>query len=291
MNPKYPIYVISKGRWNYPYTSNWLDKMGVPHRIVVEKQEYKNYTEKLGKNKLLILDEKYKDEYDTCDDLGDLKGKGPGPARNFVWDHALSKGSERHWVMDDNIRFFCRLNRNIKWYLYSGAGFLAMEDFCDRYENVVMAGPQYEMFVPRKSEVYPFTLNTRIYSCNLIKNDIPFKWRGRYNEDTILSLDILKARYCTVLFNAFLQHKLRTQILEGGNTDELYRNGTMPKSQMLKKVHPDVTEVVWKFQRWHHEVDYSKFQCSLTGNKLRKKSGLRYPKGINNYGMILKTLD
>ena len=50
---------------------------------------------------------------------------------------------------------------------------------------------------------------------------------------------------------------------------------------MLAKLHPDVAEVVWKFNRWHHRVDYKSFKK----NKLKKKEGLNIKKGINNYGM------
>ena len=46
----------------------------------------------------------------------------------------------------------------------------AMESFVLRYKNVVMAGPHYRMFMPARLKRAPFFLNTRIYSCNLIKN-------------------------------------------------------------------------------------------------------------------------
>ena len=45
MNPKYPIYIISKGRWQKRQTSKALEIMKVPYKIVVEPQEYKNYLE------------------------------------------------------------------------------------------------------------------------------------------------------------------------------------------------------------------------------------------------------
>ena len=91
-----------------------------------------------------------------------------------------------------------------------------MEDFCERYTNVAMAGPNYFMFAVRKSkDTPPFYLNTRIYSCNLIRNDYPRRWRGRYNEDTILSLDMLEDGWCTILFNAFLQYKMVTPVKQG----------------------------------------------------------------------------
>lgn len=95
-----------------------------------------------------------------------------------------SKGYKRHWVMDDNIKQFIRLNKNKKIRVNSAVFFRCMEDFCDRYKNIAMAGPQTWFFVPRKQKRLPFCLNTRVYSCNLILNNTPYRWRGRYNEDT-----------------------------------------------------------------------------------------------------------
>jgi hypothetical protein len=288
MSPKYPLYIVSKGRADTRLTSRALEKMEVPYHIVIEEQEYKEYAKVIDKKKILILDKKFQDEYDTCDQLGDSKSKGPGSARNFVWEHSISNGHKRHWVMDDNIKCFLRMNKNLQIPVSSGAIFKAMEDFCDRYTNVAMAGPNYYMFVPRKrGDLKPFLANTRIYSCNLIKNDLPYRWRGRYNEDTILSLDMLKDGYCTIQFNAFMQLKTTTQKLRGGNSKEFYdKEGTFPKSQMQVKVHPDVSKVVWRFGRVHHYVDYSKFK----GNKLIKKKGLSIKKGTDDYGMKLKKI-
>ena len=284
---KYPIYIPSKGRSDSRLTVKTLDSMKVDYKVVIEKQEYKDYSKVIDKNKLLVLDKKFQDEYNTCDDLGDSKSKGPGAARNFAWEHSIENGYDRHWVMDDNINYFYRLNNNLKIKVYSGAIFKAMEDFSDRYTNVAMAGTNYLFFAKQNQKLPPFITNTRIYSCNLIKNDLPYRWRGRYNEDTILSLDMLKDGYCTIQFNAFLQGKVRTQVLRGGNSQEFYDiEGTLPKSQMQVKVHPEVSKVVWKFGRIHHSVDYTKFKV----NRLIKKKGLKIKKGVDNYGMKLKKI-
>ena len=78
----------------------------------------------------------------------------------------------------------------------------------------------------------------------------------------------MKENYCTVQFNAFLQDKRTTQALGGGNTAEFYaEEGTKKKSQMLVDMHPDCAELVWKFNRWHHHVDYKRFF-----NELERKS-------------------
>jgi hypothetical protein len=261
MNPQFPLYIPSKSRAAIATTPRALDKMGVPYKLVVEAQQYEDYNQHFPAEKLLILDPEYQRNYNTFDDLGDTKSKGPGPARNFIWDHSISEGHEWHWVMDDNIKRFARLHKNQRIEVGDGTIFAAMEDFCLRYTNIGMAGPQYWMFAPNRSKLPPFVIGTRIYSCNLIRNDLPYRWRGRYNEDTDLSLVMLKNGWNTVQFNAFLQDKLTTQTLGGGNTEAFYaKEGTMPKSEMLVRMHPDVARVVWKFNRWHHYVDYTPYK-------------------------------
>jgi hypothetical protein len=287
-NPKYPLYIVSKWRFDSRLTSKALERMGVPYYIVVEEQEYDDYVRECKGWTVLILDKKYQDEYDTFDDLGNTKSKWPGAARNFAWEHSIKMWFAWHWVMDDNINRFYRLNENLKVPIYSGVFFRAQEDFCERYTNVAMAGPNYFMFAPRKQQIPPFVTNTRIYSCNFIRNDTPYRWRGRYNEDTDISLRMLKDWWCTIQFNAFLQEKLTTQTLKGWNTDAFYaKDGTMPKTQMQVRMHPDVSKLVWKFWRWHHQVDYTGYKK----NKLIRKPDLDLPEGVNNYWLSLKKVE
>lgn len=284
MNPRYPLYIISKGRWESRLTSRALERMNVPYRIVVESQEYDQYAAVIDPAKILILDPAYQHDYDAQIELHPGQSKGSGPARNFVWDHAVAEGHTWHWIVDDNIQAFFRLHENVKIKLLDGTGFRVMEDFCERYENVGLAGPNYHFFAKRKQKIPPFVANTRVYSCILIRNDLPFRWRCRYNEDVDLSLRVLKAGYCTIQFNAFLQGKVATQTLKGGNTDAFYaEEGTLPKSQMLVRLHPDVARLTWKFNRWHHHVDYRPFRV----NQLRRRADVTIPGGANEYGMKL----
>lgn len=282
-------------------TSKALTEMGLHHYLVVEEQEKQAYEKAIKRFKLtaetLILDPQAKLDYELLDNHGLKKSTGPGPARNFAWEHAKANGAEWHWVMDDNIKCFRRMNNAERIKMITPKFWTIMEDFVLRYKNVAMAGPNYTMFAFGASALPPFVLNTRIYSCNFIRNDLKYRWRGRYNEDTILSLDLLKAGYCTVQFNAFLQEKLGTQVLKGGNTQEFYHKegkvkegekyadtGTVAKSKMLVDVHPDVSKFVWKFSRWHHQVNYAPFKKQ----KLIRKPNVKIQKGINEYGMVRK---
>ncbi|QGZ16024.1 hypothetical protein Kuja_0330 [Vibrio phage vB_VchM_Kuja] len=286
---QFPIYVISKGRSDCCATSKFLTLMEVYHSVVVEPQEYDLYVERVQSEYATIiqLDMTYKENYDACDDLGNSIPKGSGGARNFCWDHSIKNGYAWHWLMDDNTTtgFFWRLN-HFKYKVRTGAFFKALEDWVLRYENIGIAGLHYACFRVAGQAAPPYTPNTRIYSYLLIRNDIPFRWRGRYNEDTILSLDVLKAGWCTVQFNTFLAGKAATQTVKGGNTDDLYKpNGTLPKSEMLVRLHPDVSEVKWRFNRWHHIVDYSVFK-----NELKYKPEFEHLHGkddLDNYGMVI----
>lgn len=282
----YPIYIPSKGRASTCFTMKALDKMGVDYRVIVEEAEFTEYADALGRDRLLVLDKKYQRDYDLFGRFPEGSSPGSGPARNFAWDHAISEGAPWHWTVDDNIKAFYRFNKNLKVPVADGAIFRCMEDFAGRYRNVAMAGPNYFMFASRKTMMPPFVANTRIFSCNLIRSDTGFRWRGRYNEDLDLSLRMLKAGFCTILFNAFLQEKTSTQYMRGGNTDAFYAaEGTLPKSKMIVAMHPDVARVSYKWGRWHHHVDFSPFKA----NGLIYRDDFVPPEGVNEYGMKLVT--
>lgn len=57
-----------------------LEAMGVPYHVVVEEQQYTAYAGVVDPTKILVLDKAYQRDYQACDDLGDGKSKGPGPA-------------------------------------------------------------------------------------------------------------------------------------------------------------------------------------------------------------------
>ena len=274
MNPSYPIFVPTKGRYDSLLTIKALEAIKVPYTAVIEKQEYANYAAVMDKRKLLVLPHQNQGLTITC---------------NWIWDYAQNELKAPYfWTMDDNIRGFYRLNRNMKYRVDSGTFLKIMEDFAERYTNLYISGMQYEMFVPRKKKHNPVILNTRVYSNMLIKTDIPFRNVTFYNDDTDLCLRVLKAGYCTLLFCAFLADKIQTMVVKGGMTD--YYKKTNERKQFaeeLQRAHPDVVEVVWKYNRWHHKVDYSPFKR----NKLILKPGIEIPAGVNEYGMKLVKLD
>ena len=266
MTPRYPIYIISKGRSDTRLTAKALESMGVNYRIVIEPQEFDKYASVIDPKKIFILP------------FSNLN-QGGIPARNWVWNHSTADGHKRHWILDDNIAGFRALENKRRIPCKDGTPFAMIENFVDRFSNVPMAGMQYTGFMVSESSTakgaarLPVTLNTRVYSCILLSNTVNgFRWRGRYNEDTDLSLRFLKAGYCTMLFNKWMCDKQATMTMKGGNTDQLYRqdsefDGRLEMARHLQKQHPDVTKIYRRWGRWQHCVNFRPFK----NNKLLKK--------------------
>jgi hypothetical protein len=283
---KYPIYVISLGRWEKRKTQKLLEKCNIPYLIVVEPKEYEKYLEHIDKEKILVCPENYSE-----------KMQGSIPVRNFVWEHAVKNNHKAHWILDDNINSFCRINNNVKNKIYSGVMFKAHEDYIEKFNNVYLSGFQYESLMPQRHIRNPFIYNTRIFSCILINHELDNildeRWRGVYNEDVDLSIRVLKKGLGTILNCQFLIDKTSTTRDKGGNTTTIYGNNDenkyLLKAQSLKEQHPDIVNVVNKFiRKYHHTADLTKFKNNDLGyDKNKERYKIKNKKVINNYGMYL----
>lgn len=249
--PKYPIFIVSKGRWQNPLTANSFNESELDYKVVVEPSEYENYVNKLGADKVLKL---------PFENLG----LGSYPARNFCFDYSIKNGHKKHWVFDDNIRGFCKWINGRKTNIKDCSTPISyVERFSDKF-NVNVAGFEYRYF-SAKPPKKPFKRNVHVYSAMLIDNSIPFRWRLKYNEDVDLCLQILHNGGTTASCVYFLTNKTSTYAkMKGGNQDELYK-GNDPKKKLLKaktleKVWPQYVKTVIRFNRIHHLIDWNQFK-------------------------------
>lgn len=268
--PRHPVYVISKGRHDVCKTAQFMVQDELPFRLVVEPQEEALYRERFG-DRVNVLP------------FSNL-GLGGIPARNWCWEHAKSLGAERHWIFDDNINRVRRLFRGQRVPCEVGGALATLEKFVDRYSNLAIAGLNYTGLAG-KPNLPPFYLNVHVYSALLIDNSLPFRWRGRYNEDTDLCLQALSSGLCTALFNAFLIDKMGTMTLKGGNTTHLYQgDGRLKMARSLERQWPGVVEVRRRFKRPQHSI---KKQWRLFDTPLKLKPGVVLPTGNDEHGMKL----
>lgn len=272
--PRYPVYVISKGRYENGLTARFLLEDKVPFKLVVEPQESKQYADAFGEENILVLP------------FSNL-GLGGIPARNWCWEHSIIAGAERHWILDDNIRQVRRFYKGKRIACDSGPAFACVEDFTDRYENLWISGMNYTM--NGFAGLPPFFLNVHVYSCLLIQNDIPCRWRGRYNEDTDLCLQVLSQGKCTALINAFLIEKMASMVMKGGNTDQLYKgDGRLKMARSLERQWPHVVGIDRRFRRPQHVVrdQWKKFDNQLIRRPHVDPSSIQR----NEYGLELSTI-
>lgn len=254
MENKFPIYIISKGRYDITLTADNFDIAGINYLIAVEPQEYELYCNKLGKSKVLKLP------------FSNL-GLGSYPARNFCWEHAKQMGFKYHWIFDDNI------NGISKWVngkkprnpTFTKEAIVYVENYNDKYAFDIN-GFEYRYFVckvPKK----PFKNNCHVYSAMLIKNDLPYRWRLKYNEDVDLCLQVLHNRGNTASCVYYMANKTDTgQKMKGGNQDELYKGNDpkkkLLKAKMLEAVWPQYVKTVIRFNRYHHLINWKIFKTT-----------------------------
>jgi hypothetical protein len=262
--PRYPVYIPTRGRSSSPITIRALNRDGVPFHAVVVPSEAEAYEPVVGAARLLVLPS---DDYVLRD------------SRNWIKDHATAAGHGRHWQIDDNIRIFHRLYRNRRVPCSAALALRACEDFTDRYDRVGISGLNYTGFVAPGCKI-PFNVNVHVYSCTLVNNEIPYRWRLIYNDDTDMCLQVLADGWNTILLNAFMAHKIRTMVIRGGNTDVLYQgDGRLRMARALARVWPGVVTVDRRYGRPQHVVDWKRFDAPLRPRDMAA--------GPGDYGMQL----
>jgi TET-Associated Glycosyltransferase len=267
--PRYTVYVPSRSRCPN-LTAKFLLKDGVPFKLVVEPQQQAKYAAQYGEDRLLVMDQ---------NDGGLIY------ARNWIKAHSIANGDVRHWQLDDNISNVCRFWRNKKIVMASGLALALTEDFVERYTNVAIAGLNYRFF--NAFGAPPFVANAHVYSCTLVLNSLPHRWRSKYNDDTDMCLQVLADGWCTILMNAFLVSKIKTMAVKGGNTPDYQGDGRLIMARQLERLWPGVVKTDRRYERPAHVVaaNWKRFDTPLI-----KRTDLELTDGADEFGMELKQL-
>ena len=296
----YPIFIISYNRPNANASTiaNFI-KFGVKINVVVHKEQLQDYKKYFNSPLVnwILFDDEYKHKYETLSNVDSHeKNAGSGAERNFAWDCAKNAGYTAYWNFDDNMGFMYQTgkltsskrslervgikDRNLFIKLFHKA-----EDFYDSYDNLfIMELGECNNFLSRSVP----TINRRCYSALLINTAIPTQWRGRYNEDTIMSIDTLINGFCTVQTPILLKIKQSTRSAKGGNhsvgkgkddlKNQVYSDGinyefsSSLKSQMLVAVYPQYCYLKYRVGRIHHgynEPAWASFKQQLHPAKVK----------------------
>lgn len=97
------------------------------------------------------------------------------------------------------------------------------------------------------------------------KNELPYRWRLKYNEDVDLCLQVLHNKGNTASCIYYMADKVSTSAkMKGGNQTELYQGNkaekNLLKAKMLEAVWPQYAKTVIRFNRHHHLIDWKIFK-------------------------------
>jgi hypothetical protein len=271
-NPRYPLFIPSKGRSDHQITTKVLDAYDVPYRVVVEDTEYDAYAEHYPPDKLLAT---------PFHDLG----LGPVPVRNWIRRHAEHEGYAKHWQLDDNIRGFRRLAGNQRITCHAGIALTVAEDWADRYENVGITGLNPTWRVIPGSAKQPVTINRGVGCCCLIDHNMPVWWRSPLGDDDDLCLQALSQGWCSVAINAFMIDKIPSGTMHGGIAPLYAGDGRTKVVRSLQRLWPGLVQITRKGQYPHMKIAWNKLDVAPI---LKQSIDLAALPARNEYGLTFQ---
>ena len=285
------IYIPSRGRYRTMSAHRHFHRYGVENwYYVVEPFDYANYVNALNeegiaepeKHVLMFDVDTYKTPYHEYrnpkgfryeDEFGWDPGMttGPGPARNALIDFARERGESHCWMMDDDIQGFGINAFHIQKAVHARGEerlniveiFELYERLLDKYENLGAAEMDKQGINMNHTKNFHFAVGTKTYTCIRINTALDVPWRGRWNDDVIYSLDYLWRGYVNLSSKIISYLTPNTATQAGGMTEAFKKVGTIDKAGLPKKLFPAVSDVVFKYSREHHQIEYGKIEKEL----------------------------
>ena len=206
--PKFPIYIPSRSRWDSMATHKLLIQSGISNFFIVVEpgdQEFEYTHAGFGEN-LLVLPE---------------QNKGLFYSRQFCKDHSTEAGDRYHWQLDDDIRSFLSRNPGEKTGHPSASDALcAIEHEVLKYTNIGQAGMNQNSFPPGVS---PIKVNHLPVQAFMVNNRVESKFRTRIMNDFDFTLQVLREGWCTFMFDHIRTNTPAIGTNKGG-LHEVYKN-------------------------------------------------------------------
>ena len=287
VKPKYPIYVVSYGRYALrDHTIDALQQMGVDYHICVQEREKELY-------------EKHSKEYGWTGTIitSPNTDQGSSKQRNTCLEHSKQNGHKKFWLLDDNMTGWYYFNMLMITKINHPYVFTHLEDISDNIkEPVGIISHCYTLDVRANDLRNPLQVNTKNYSSSLIDTEIcgDIRFRLQYNEDIDFTFQVLERGIKTIGLNIFLAGKKATKTVKGGNTDSIYKDVSDTDNKMYDKF--NCLQETWKDTpiemyiektnnyhadgRTHHRINWEKvseaFQNTKTLTPIINKGKLTY---------------
>jgi len=215
---KYKINILSLGRYNDELgtTHKILCEMQIHHYMFVEKDEYELYNNWVNHD--------YCELINSGHNYSNLK-EGGQHIRNYIIEYWLERGEEYIWMLDDNIQGYLRLYKGFKVDVKSKEIFTSIEHYMNHFDNIGLCSHNIQSLIRQKSNKNCLVINGKHFSSLLINITTGIRFRFKYNEDHIFSIDNINQGYQTICFNHILYDKLTSGTQKGGN-QSIYNSDT-----------------------------------------------------------------
>lgn len=223
---KYPIAIVSYGRSNkFGRTHKTLTAMKVHHYLFVEPDQHEEYYKWYDPTycQLMMGGENYH-----------TRQMGSTPMRNYILDYFKEMCQDKCWLLDDNIKQYNRLHHGTKNPIESSVVFTHVENYVDQYENVGIASHNFNPDVRENDCRTCLVLNGKQFSSLLIPLDNDIRFRYKYNEDHLISMEYINKGYCNLCFNSICYDKNTSGNDKGGNAQSIYKVGEKVDGYKLK---------------------------------------------------------
>ena len=224
--PKYPIGIVSYSRCNqFGRTHKTLTDMKVQHYLFVEPDQHEEYYKWYDPEycKLIMGSENYHTQQ-----------MGSTPMRNYILDYFKDKGFSKCWLLDDNIKRYNRLQHGTKNPINSSVVFTHVENYIDQYNNVGIASHNFNPEIRENDCRTCLVKNGKQFSSLLIPLDNDIRFRYKYNEDHLISIEYINKGFCNLCFNSVCYDKNTSGSDKGGNAQSIYKVGEEVDGYKLK---------------------------------------------------------
>lgn len=274
VNPKYPIYVVSYGRYDLrDHTIDSLQEMGVDYHICVQEREkelYEQHAKQYGWTGKIITSPN--------------TNQGSSQQRNTCLEHSKQNGHKKFWLFDDNMTGWYYFNMLQITKLNHPCVFTHLEDISDNMVEPVGVISHCYTFDVRVNDLRnPLQINTKNYSSSLIDTEIcgDIRFRLQYNEDIDFTFQVLERGIKTIGLNVFLAGKKATRTIKGGNTDSIYKDKSDKDDKMYDKFNclyetwkdTPIAKYIEKTNnyhadgRTHHKINWDKVSEAFNNTK------------------------
>jgi hypothetical protein len=209
---KYKINILSLGRYTDKLvtTHKILTEMKIHHYLFCEDKEYELYNNWINNQYCVLIN--------SGENFSELN-EGGQHMRNYIIDYWVQRGEQYIWMLDDNIQHYHRLWRGNKIKIKSKEIFTSIEHFISHYQNIGMCSHNFSSFITSNSKRTCIVKNGKHFSSFLLNIQTGIKFRFKYNEDHIMSIDNLCSGYQTICFNHILYNKKTSGTQKGGNSN------------------------------------------------------------------------